>query len=60
MTCPIDFVTELPKEKFVSSYWRNLVSKMVIKSVVVQTRRKAIQTLEKFYFCKEPRLQSYL
>jgi hypothetical protein len=36
-----------------SSCWRNSISKMVIKSVVVQT-------LEEFYFFKEPRLQSRL
>jgi hypothetical protein len=33
---------------------------MVIKSAVVQTRRKAVRTLEEFYFSKEPRLQSRL
>ena len=60
MTRPIDFVTELPKGEFVSSCWRNSVSKMVIKSAAIQTRRKAVQTLEEFYFFKEPRLQSCL
>ena len=33
---------------------------MVIKSVVVQTRRKAVQMLKEFYFFREPRLQSRL
>jgi hypothetical protein len=60
MTRPIDFVTELPKGEFVSSCWRNLVSKMVIKSAAAWTRRKAVQTLEELYFSREPRLQSRL
>jgi hypothetical protein len=60
MTRPIDFVTELPNGEFVSSCWHNSVSKMVIKSAAAWTRRKAIQTLEEFYFSKEPRLQSRL
>jgi hypothetical protein len=59
MTRPIDFVTELPKGEFVSSYWRNSVSKMVIKSAAVRTRRKAVRTLEEFYFFREPRLQAH-
>jgi hypothetical protein len=60
MTHPIDFVTELPKGEFVSSCWRNSVSKKVIKSTAAQTRRKAIPTLEEFYFSTKPRLQSRL
>ena len=44
----------------VSSCWRNLVSKMVIKCASVRTRRKTIQTLEEFYFFREPHLQSRL
>ena len=34
----------------VSSCWRNSVSKMMIKSAVVRTRRKAVRTLKEFYF----------
>ena len=30
---------------------------MMIKRIAVQTRRKAVQMLEEFYFSKEPRLQ---
>jgi hypothetical protein len=60
MTRPIDFVTELPKGEFVNSCWCNSVSKMVIKSATIWTRRKAVRTLEEFYFSKEPRLQSCL
>jgi hypothetical protein len=60
MTRPIDFVTELPKGEFVNSCWCNSVSKMVIKSATIRTRRKAVRTLEEFYFSKEPRLQSCL
>jgi hypothetical protein len=60
MTRPIDFVTELPKGEFVSSCWRNSVSKMVIKSAVAWTRRKAVRMLEELYFSREPRLQSCL
>jgi hypothetical protein len=55
MTRPIDFVTELPKGEFVSSCWRNSVSKMVIKSATVRTRRKAVRTLS-----RESHLQSRL
>jgi hypothetical protein len=58
MTRPIDFVTELPKGKFVSSCWRNSVSKMMIKSAAAWTRRKAVRTLEKLYFFREPHLQA--
>jgi hypothetical protein len=58
MTRPIDFVTELPKGEFVSSCWRNSVSKIVIKSAAAWTRRKAVRTLEELYFSKEPRLQA--
>ena len=50
MTRPIDFVTKLPKEEFVSSYWCNSISKMVIKSAAVQTRRKVVRTLKEFIF----------
>ena len=32
----------------------------MIKSIVVRTRRKAVQMLEEFYFSREPRLQSHL
>jgi hypothetical protein len=60
MTRPIDFVTELPKGEFVSSCWRNSISKMVIKSAVAWTRRKAVRTLEELYFYREPHLQSRL
>jgi hypothetical protein len=60
MSRPIDFVTELPKGKFVSSSWRNSVRKMVIKSAIVRMRRKAVRTLEEFYFSREPCLQSRL
>ena len=60
MTHPIDFVTKLLKRVFVSSYWGNSVRKIVIKSTVVQTRRKAVWTLKEFYFSREPRLQSRL
>jgi hypothetical protein len=60
MTCTIDFVTELPKGEFVSSCWRNSISKMVIKSAVARTRRKAVRTLKELYFSREPRLQSCL
>jgi hypothetical protein len=58
MTPPIDFVTELPKGEFVSSCWRNSVSKMVIKSAAAWMRRKVIWTVEEFYFFREPRLQA--
>jgi hypothetical protein len=60
MTCPIEFVTELPKGEFVSSCWQNSVSKMIIKSATAWTRRKAVWTLEESYFSREPRLQSRL
>jgi hypothetical protein len=33
---------------------------MVIKSAAARTRRKAVRTLEKFYFFRESRLQSRL
>jgi hypothetical protein len=33
---------------------------MVIKSAAIQTRRKAVWTLEEIYFSREPYLQSYL
>ena len=36
------------------------VSKIVIKSAVVQTRGKAVWTFEEFYFFREPCLQSRL
>jgi hypothetical protein len=58
MTHPIDFVTKLPKGELVSSCWRNSVSKMVIKSVAIQTRRKVVKMLKEFYFSKEPHLQA--
>jgi hypothetical protein len=32
VTCSIDFVTELPKREFVSSFWCTSVSKIVTKS----------------------------
>jgi hypothetical protein len=60
MTRPIDFVTELPKREFVSSCWHNSVSKKVIKSAAARARRKAILTLEEFYFSRKPHLQSRL
>ena len=60
MTCPIDFVTELPNGEFVNSCWRNSVSKMVIKCAAVRTKRKAVRTLEEFYFSRELHLQSRL
>jgi hypothetical protein len=41
----------------VSSCWHNSVSKMVIKSVAVRMRRKAVRMLEEFYFSKEPHMQ---
>jgi hypothetical protein len=44
----------------VSSCWHNSVSKMVIKSAIVRTRRKAVWTLEEFYFSQETHLQSRL
>jgi hypothetical protein len=59
MTHPIDFVTELAKDEFVNFCLLNLVSKMVIKSANVQTRRKAVWTLKKFYFSRESRLQTH-
>jgi hypothetical protein len=43
----------------VSSCWRISISKMVIKSAAVWTRRKAVRTLEEFYFSREPHLQSH-
>jgi hypothetical protein len=55
-----EFFTNLNFIANVSSCWHNLVSKMVIKSVVVRMQRKAIRTLEEFYFSREPRLQSHL
>jgi hypothetical protein len=58
MTRPIDFVTELPEEEFVSSCWSNSISKMVIKSAAVRMRRKAIRSLEEFYFSRKPCLQA--
>jgi hypothetical protein len=60
MTRLIDFVTELPKGEFVSSCWRNSVSKMVIKSATAWTRRKAVQMLKELYFSRVPRLQAHL
>ena len=33
---------------------------MMIKSAAVRTRRKVVQTLEEFYFSREPHLQSRL
>jgi hypothetical protein len=33
---------------------------MVIKSAIVWMRRKAVHTLEEFYFSREPCLQSHL
>jgi hypothetical protein len=55
-----EFFTNLNFIANVSSCWHNLVSKMVIKSVVVRMQRKAIRTLEEVYFSREPRLQSHL
>jgi hypothetical protein len=48
------------KKIFVSSCWRNSVSKMVIKSAAAWTRRKAVRTLEELYFSRESHLQSRL
>ena len=47
------------KYHFVSSCWHNSVSKIVIKSVAVRTRRKAVKTLKELYFSKEPHLQAH-